>query len=177
MNSLRKIGLLIFALIAIKANAQTDKATTNKIIEQKNYVFVATAAIPMNSTDVSKVLDRMSGGGGATGGMIPLNGSNYDVSIAPDSLIAYLPFYGRSFSGSYNNNDNGYKFTAKDFSYTTTKRKRGGWDIAMSTKDLKDNVRMTLNVSENGYATLNVLSNNKQAITYNGYLKEAKKTE
>ena len=48
--------------------------------------------------------------------------------------------------------------------------------IQISPKDTKDGVRMNLTDSDNGYATLNVSSNNKQSITYNGYLAEPKKT-
>ena len=173
MNSLKKIGFLIFAIISLKASAQTDKATTTKIIDQKNYVFVATSAIPMNSSDINKVMSKMSGG--TSTGTIQLTGSNYDVEVTSDSLVVYLPYYGRAYSASFNNNDNGLKFTAKDFTYTTTKRKKGGWEIAIATKDVRENVRMNLSVGESGYATLNLSSNNRQPITYNGYLKEAKK--
>lgn len=175
MNSLKKIGLLLFAFISLQANAQTDKATTQKIIEQKKYVFVATSAIPTNSAEVSRVMDGMSGG--ATGGNIQLSGSNFDFIVTPDSLVSYLPFYGRAYSGGYSNDEGGYKFKSKDFTYTTTNRKKGGWDVTIRTKDVKDSPRMTMNVSEGGYATLSVISNNKQSITYNGYLKEGKKDQ
>ena len=174
MNILKKIGLGVLSLISISSYAQTDKETTAKIVNAKNFVFVANSAIPLNSTEVNKVLGKMSGGVNA-GGNINLSGSNYDLKVTADSLVSYLPFYGRAYSAPFNNDDNGYRFTSKDFTYAITNRKKGGWDIIINTKDVKDNVRMSLNIATNGYATLSVLSNNKQSITFNGYLKEADK--
>lgn len=175
MKLIQKLGLVTLSLIALNANAQTDKATTTRIVEEKNYVFVATNAMPLNSTDINNIMSKMAGGN--NGGNISLTGSNYDVQVSSDSLAVYLPYYGRAYSVSMNNDDNGYRFKSKKFTYETTKRKKGGWDIQISTKDVRDNVRMTLNISENGYGTLSVISNNKQSISYNGYLTEPKKAK
>lgn len=169
MNILKKTGLLFFALIALKTQAQTDKATTARILEEKNYVFVATTAIPINNTDLNRVMGRMNGMGSGT---VNLTGSSYDLKVTTDSLVAYLPYFGRAYSASYNNDDNGVKFNSKNFTYTMSKRKKNTWSIDMATKDVKDNIRMNLSVSDSGYATLNVYSSNKQSITYNGYLRE-----
>lgn len=174
MNFLKKIGLLAFLAISLSANAQQiDKATLSKIIGQKNYTFVATTAIPMNSTEITNALNKISGT--ATGGVITLTAANYDVRVSSDSLVVYLPYYGRSYTATLGNDENGYKFTSTDFSYITNKRKKGGWDVTLTTKDVRDHVRMSLTISENGYATLNVSSTNKQPITYNGYVQETKK--
>lgn len=173
MNLIKKIGLAALSIIALNAHAQTDKATTAKIVDNKNYVFVATSAMPLNSSDINNIISRMPGGN--SGGNILLTGGNYDVQVSTDSLVVYLPYFGRAYSVSMNNDDNGYRFKTKKFTYETTKRKKGGWDIQIATKDVRDNVRMNLSISENGYGTLSVISNNKQSISYNGYLSEVKK--
>lgn len=174
INVFKRIGLGVLTFISISTYAQTDKETTARIVNEKNFVFVANSAIPLNSTDVNNVLSKMSGGVNA-GGNINLSGSNYDLRVTADSLVSYLPFYGRAYNASFNRDDNGYRFTSKDFTYKTTGRKKGGWDILMNTKDVRDNVRLNLAITPNGYATLSVISNNKQSITFNGYLKEAEK--
>ncbi len=170
MKIIKKLAFLALGFISFSVNAQTNKATTTKIIEEKNYIFVATTAIPLNSTDINNILSRMPGSIG--GGAISLSGGNYDLVITKDSLVSYLPFYGRAYRASLDNDENSYKFTSKDFTYSTTKRKKGGWDISISTKDIKENVRMNLTISENGYASLSVISNSKQSISYNGYIRE-----
>lgn len=176
MSTIKKLGFAALCLIALNSNAQTDKATTTKIVDEKNFIFVATSAIPLNTMDVSRVLNKMAGP--PTGGTINLNTDNYDLRITPDSVISYLPFYGRAFNATPyggNNDESGYKFTSTKFTYETKKGRKRGWDITIQTKDVKDNVRMNLSISEGGYATLSVVSMNKQSITFNGYLKEAKK--
>ena len=112
---------------------------------------------------------------GANTGSINLTGSNYDVRISRDSLIAYLPYYGRAYSAPIGLDEAGYKFTSTKFSLETTMRKKGGWQITINPKDTKDSVRMYFSISVNGYASLTISSNNKQSITYNGYLAEPKK--
>ncbi|MFD0939909.1 DUF4251 domain-containing protein [Pedobacter boryungensis] len=172
MKTIKTIALAILAFISFKASAQTDKATTLRIVEEKNYTFVATSAMPTNSAAINDVLRKMPGN--TSGGSINLNGSSYDVRITKDSIVSYLPYYGRSYSASMNPDENGYKFTAKKFTYNATKTKKGGWDVSINTKDVKDNVSMSFAISTNGYATLTVISNNKQSIMYSGYLRENK---
>ncbi len=168
---LKRIAATALVFFAIAAEAQTDKATTTKIVEEKNYSFVATQAIPLNSTDINNILMKMAGGNGSS--TINLSGSMYDVIITKDSVVAYLPFYGRAYTSTMGNDENGYKFTSKDFTYESIKKKRG-WIVVIKSKDVRDNVRMTLDISENGYASLSVLSNNKQSISYSGYISENK---
>lgn len=172
MKEFFKYYFFLFILIAFNANAQTDKVTTAKIVAAKNFVFVATSAIPMNSTEINNVLSKMNGNTG--GGSISLTGSNYELKITADSISSYLPYYGRAFSSPIGNNENGIKFTSTKFSYEVTEAKKG-WSVNISIKDTKDSERLSLNIGENGYASLNVNSNTKQSITYNGYIAEHKK--
>ncbi|MFD2285715.1 DUF4251 domain-containing protein [Pedobacter petrophilus] len=169
------LSMALFAC-SLQLFAQTNKATTIKIIEEKDYTFVANSAIPMSNMDVSQILSRMPGSQG--GGMINLTGSQYDFIVTKDSVVAYLPYYGRSFSPPLNPNEGGIKFTSKDFSYKETKNKKGNYNIQINTKDLKrENFRLSLSVTPNGYATLVASGYNKQPITFNGYLSESKKKD
>lgn len=170
---MKKILFMLFAVISFTVNAQTDKATTKRIVEAKNFTFIASTAMPMNSAEINSILTRMPGANG--GGNINLTGQNYDVRISQDSLVAYLPYYGRSFSAPMGRDDTGYKFTSTKFDFESKERKKGGWQISLNPKDTKESVRMSLTIGVNGYATLTINSNNKQSITYNGYLKESKK--
>lgn len=172
MKTIRNILALAILFIAVQANAQTDKETTIKIIDNQNFIFNASSAMPMANNDVNKVMSRMPGGSGA--GVIQLSGSQYQLVVTKDSIEAFLPYYGRAYTASMNPDDAGIKFKSKKFSYKADKKKKGGWQINMDFKDTKDRQSMTLNVSENGYATLNVNSNNRQPITFNGYMSEPK---
>lgn len=170
--------ILSFALISFATQlfAQTNKETTAKIVTEKNYTFVANTAIPMANNDINKVLMMMPGSQG--GSSINLSGSQYDVRVTKDSVVAYLPYFGRSFTAPMDPTQGGIKFTSKDFTYAESKNKRGAYTIQINTKDVKrENYRFTINISTNGYASLTASSVNKQPILFNGYLDEPKKQD
>ncbi|KQM74876.1 hypothetical protein ASE74_02530 [Pedobacter sp. Leaf216] len=176
MKRLNLILSLAFLLLGFQSFAQTNKETTVRIVADKNYTFIANSAMPMSNNDISKILTMMPGGqGGAT---INLSGSQYDVRVTKDSVVAYLPYYGRSYTSPIDPSQGGIKFTSKDFTYTESKNKKGSYTIQINTKDVKrENYRFTINISTNGYASLTASSFNKQPIIFNGYLDEPKKKD
>jgi hypothetical protein len=176
MRALNYISIACLMIWGTQLHAQTDKATTKRIIEAQNYVFVATTAYPLNQMDISRIMSRMPGANNS--GTINLSGSNYDVNVKKDSIVVYLPYYGRAYTAKYGSNEGGIKFKSKDFDYKVETKKKGNWVISMKPNDVKDNYnsnyRLTLNVSTNGYCTLMVTSTNQQAISFYGYLAEQK---
>ncbi|MES2828701.1 MAG: DUF4251 domain-containing protein [Bacteroidota bacterium] len=174
MKKLKTILMIAMLSIAIQASAQTDKATTIKLIEGKNFVFNATSANPMNSSEINAIFSRMPGAVG--GGAVQLAGSRYQLTVDNESVDAYLPYFGRSYNAPKNPNETGIKFNSKEFSYKADKNKKGNYVITIKPEDTKGDVMsMTLNVSKNGYASLSVISNNRQTISYNGYISEPAK--
>ena len=167
---------MVLVGFATRAIAQTDKETTAKIVENKTFNFMANAAIPMASNDLNRIITAMPGG--QSGSLINLGGGRYDVKVTKDSIVAYLPYYGRAYVAPYSPSEGGIKFTSKDFSYKKTENKKGTYIIQINTKDLtKENYRLTFNISTNGYASLSVISVNRQSIVFNGYLEEPKQKE
>ena len=176
MKHLKYISLCLFTLLANQLFAQTNPEITSKIVASQNYVFNANNAMPMSGTDVNRVLSNLPGGLGSS--TINLSGAQYDVKVTKDSIVAYLPYYGRSYSAPVNPTDGGIKFTSKKFTYTESVNKKGVYYIRISTKDLtRENYQLVISISKNGYASLMVNSNNKQPINFNGYLSEPKKDQ
>jgi hypothetical protein len=170
MKNITPIIALIFALTSATAVAQTDKATTTRIVEAQNFSFVATRAIPMQSNALNQVLNRLPNGQNT---LINLSGAQYDLRITKDSVVAYLPYFGRSYNPSMDPNEAGTRFKSKDFTYTSVKKKKN-WTITIDPNDIKDHQQMILNVSESGYASLSVNNPNRQPISFNGYVSENK---
>ena len=125
------------------------------LIDSKNYVFVAQTAIPIGGRAINLT-------------------SPYEVRVSGDTVASDLPYFGRAFVAPMNPSEGGIRFTSTNFNYKVKGRKKGGWDIAILPKDSKDVRQMLLTVSESGYGTLQVVSNNRQQISYNGYVKERK---
>lgn len=169
MKTLKSTCLILLVFLASALSAQTDKATTARILEAQQYKFVATTAFPLDAAALNTIMNRMPGYTGA--GNINLTGAAYDLRITKDSISAYLPFYGRSYTAKIgDSSDSGIKFKSKSFQYRISPRKRGGWDILIHPEDTRESYRMNLTVTPNGYGTLTVNSANQQSITFSGYL-------
>jgi hypothetical protein len=171
MKTLVKIffALLIAVAIINPAEAQSKKAIKEAkkaadikgLIDAKDYVFQALYMYP-------------SGGGSR------YLTSPYDLTVAPDTVEAYLPYFGVAYSNAgYNSgDDNGIKFKSTKFDYNTSiNKKNGNYTIRIKTDDTNNATQMTLQVYSNGNADLTVLSMNRQQIRFSGYLKERKKTK
>ena len=72
----------------------------------------------------------------------------------------------------YNSNDDGIKFTSTKFDYKIVEKKKGGWTITIVLNDVRRSQKLFLDVFTNGSATLQVTSNSRDAITFQGYIKD-----
>ena len=126
------------------------------LIKAQNYVFVAQTASP------------------SRGGLRQLD-PGYDLVVKKDSVVAFLPYFGRSYNAPTDPTQGGIKFTSTDFEYNLKDRKKGGWDIQIKPKDNKDVRILQLSVFENGSASLIVTSNSRQNISFNGRIEEKRR--
>lgn len=158
------IGLAFF--LPIFLSAQTDKeaqqAALEKIvrgmIESKNYIFNANAVTPMYG-------DRR---------LVTLP---YNLRIAGDSVIAELPYFGRAYSAHMSMADGGIAFTSIQNKYIVKEQKKGGWHISIRPEGQLNARELYLIVYDNGSATLNVTSSNRDAISFSGYISQKKTGE
>jgi hypothetical protein len=158
--------LLILSLIVsmgLSAGAQNTRkerkaakeAAIKTNVDDKTYTFIADRAMPLG------------------GGVRQLT-SIYDLRITPDSVISFLPYFGRAyFDVGYNPDDQGLKFTSTKFGYEATPAKHGGWDITIKPKDVNHMQSLTLHLTQSGYGQLTVTTVNRDVISYEGYLKDA----
>jgi hypothetical protein len=150
------IGTAFLIMVHGIALAQElDEASTQRILDAKNYIFKAQTMSPQRAQ------------------MRTLN-SEYDLTVRNDSVIAWLPYVGRSTSPQYGSSEGGIKFTSAKFDYTSEKGKKKKWEITIKPQDVDDVKQVYLTVFENGQATLQVISNSRDAISFNGYIVEGK---
>jgi hypothetical protein len=156
------VSLAALMLLAIPFNMQAQdkkKATAEKtaavkaMLETQQYVFKAQTVIPMS-------------------GRTRQITSDYDLKVSKEEIVAYLPYFGRAYAAPIDPSKGGIQFTSKDFEYTNTPRKKGGWDILIRPKDARDVQQLSLTISESGYGSLQVVSTNRQPISFSGYITE-----
>jgi hypothetical protein len=158
-----------------KADKQAAKvAAIKKLIDSKKFVFVAQYANPIGGgiTSLNGRMISVVPNTNGNAGRVYLS-SSYDVTVRPDSVITYLPYFGTAqFDAGYNPTDGGIKFTSTKFGYATEKGKKGFTQVTVTPTDAKYNQKMTFNISPNGEATLSMNITNKSFISYDGYIAE-----
>lgn len=163
MRNIVKGGLQFIFLFLIMFTAEAQKAVSKKeaavkqLIDSRKFIFVATDVSPM------------------TGKTWYLT-SEYDLKILPDTITAYLPYFGRVTSPGFDliNGEGGIKFTATNFVYTVSEGRKGRKNIEVNIKENIDASKLSMTVFSNGKANLNIISNGRQPISYNGYIREIK---
>jgi hypothetical protein len=170
MKDLKVFFTMMICVLSFNvSNAQPTKAdkkaakiaNIKRLITSNNYAFKANYVIPMSMSPRALT-------------------SDYDVTVNNGKLEVYLPYFGRAYSAPRDLNDGGIKLTTTDFDYNAVQNKKGGWDIIIKPKKtaintVKDVQVMRLNVADDGYASLQVTSINRQPISFNGYIEEIKK--
>lgn len=93
----------------------------------------------------------------------------YDVKVSPDTVQAYLPYYGRAYRAPMNASEGGYRFTSTDFDYSVQAgRRSGNWLVSIKINDAGRDVVFNFDVWENGSARLNVSDTDRQPIAFQG---------
>lgn len=135
-------------------NRQEKATAVKNMVNSQNFVFMAQFANPMGWRTIT------------------LN-YNYEVSVSKDSVISYLPYFGRAYVAPMDPTDpaeTGIQFTSTDFSYQVANLKKGVWDVTIVPHNNRQTRNFTFNITESGYATLSVTSLNRQQISFNGYI-------
>jgi len=93
----------------------------------------------------------------------------YDVKISPDTIRAFLPYYGRAYRAPMDPREGGFIFTSADFQYEFVPGKRkGNWIVEIAINDLDRPVSFSFDIWENGSARLTVNDVNRQPISFQG---------
>lgn len=149
-------GLVLLGMIqATTAQEGNNGSNLRAAIESKNYVFTAQSVTPQR-------------------GRLRQLTTEYDLVVRPDSIIAFLPYFGRAFSAPFDPSEAGIKFTSTEFDYSEKPGKKNATRVTIVPKDGKDANQLYLEIFENGRAFLRVNSNNRQSISYDGWVREGK---
>jgi len=152
---MRKLIMICLFAVLFSCSSTQDVAkiqAVSQMIESADYVFVAEMALPMGSAGFFLT-------------------SPYTLKVTKDLLTSYLPYFGRAYRAPFDPTDGGIQFESIRFDYQVTK-KSGGWDIELKPADVSRKYRMLLDVNEFGNATLSVTSDDRQTISFNGYLEQ-----
>ena len=120
------------------------------LIVSENYKIDVNTAMPMR------------------GRSIPLT-SLYSLEIRNDSVISYLPYYGRAYSIPYGGG-NGLNFKAPLKEYNMKLDKKGNSVITFTARNPEDKFDFRVKVYSNGSTSIDVNMQNRQSISFQGEL-------
>lgn len=152
--------ILFIAMLCFAFNASAQDSAALAMVKQ----WVETKAFTFHASTMTP----------SKGGMRQLTGVNYTVRVSGDTLICDLPYFGRVFTVSSVTGDNGMNFTSYQFTYDSKAGKKNKWLLTIKTKDLSADRDLSFVFFDNGTATLNITSSDRQFISYQGKVTSSK---
>jgi hypothetical protein len=153
--------IIFIVLIAIvsptfaqkEKKAEKEKEIKN-LIESTQYRFVAKTALPMGGNSINLT-------------------SEYDLVVDSIQIKSFLPFFGRAYYAEYGQTDGGIKFDNKAEEYSSIfNKKKKIYHITIKVKGKRDMYQITLDAGLSGYATLSIISNDRQNISFYGTIEK-----
>ena len=149
------LSLLLFQCTASKESSNLDEDAIRNMVNNKEFIFVADRVVPLRGR--SRHLT-----------------SQYDVSVQKDSLVSYLPFFGRAYQAPANLSGGGIQFTSTNFSYEVHPGKKNSWIVIIQPHDDREVQELSFTILSNGSATCNVTSTNRDPISFYGRIQKGK---
>lgn len=159
--------ILILSFQSCSAQNTVDSQIVNSLVSSEEFTFHAERANPMNY-DVLNVLNSMPNNPSTR--ILQLDSGSYTIELKKDKMEVVLPYFGRAFNTTYGSSDNSYRFTSKDYTVTKSQSKKGNWVFKIKPNDVKNVSDINIEVYKNGKAFTSIRSNDRQPITYDGYI-------
>lgn len=138
-----------------KAEKKEQKAQEVKaMVEEQRFTISVDRALPMGGRSVNLT-------------------SPYSLELRGDSVVSYLPYFGRAYSVPYGGGD-GMRFEKPITDYQVSYNKKGTAQIKFVTRSDDDTYRFNVDVHPSGSASISVTPTNRQSISYQGELREKK---
>ena len=155
------IGISLFGCGTTQTSVEKNEKAEllNEHIKNLKFKFNATYAYPLNYKSIY---------------LSPY----YDVRVSPDTINAYLPYYGRAYRAPMDSNEGGIKFESTKFEYDVEKgKKQGNWLITIHTKDTSRPFTLHFDLWDNGTGRLDVQDPDRQSISFQGIVEPRKKAK
>lgn len=162
--------MIVVSLISVSCASQSriTKAQLDNLVQNDQFTFMAQRANP-TSYDVLNVLNSMPN---STSTRLLNLDYGYTVQLKDGEVSVDLPYFGRMYNAGYNQTKQGLTFTSKDYIIDKTKNSKGGYTYTILVKDTKHVQNIYLEVFKNGRALVSINSNDRQPISYDGYVME-----
>ncbi len=94
---------------------------------------------------------------------------DYSLEVRGDSLLSYLPYFGRAYLVPYGGGK-GLNFTGIIEKYSASRNAKGAYEIAIGLSNEEDTYYYMLEIFDNGNATIDVTAKQREPISYSGQM-------
>lgn len=166
-------GFVFFFQSCSSQASAVDSKTVDALVDSQEFTFHAQRANPTNY-DVINVMNSIPNSTSMR--ILELNG-DYTITINKNNLEVVLPYFGRVFNPTFGNTDkNGYRFSSKDFTVSKSQNKKGNWTLKIKPNDTSNVDEINIEIFKSGKAFVSMRSNDRQPITYDGYISKNEET-
>jgi hypothetical protein len=145
-------GLTAGSALSAQDKKEERREAVHQLVTSKNYEIEVNLAQPLSGHSINLT-------------------TPYSLTVRGDSVISYLPYYGRAYSVPYGGGK-GLNFSAPVSNYRMTPNaKKGSYRISFTTKSDEDTYQFRLTVFDSGSASVDVSMQNRQSISFQGDLK------
>ena len=95
--------------------------------------------------------------------------SNYSVEVKGDTLVSYLPYFGRAYNVPYGGGK-GLNFTAPITGYRSEVNNKGMTRVILTSENEEDSYLYVLEIFNNGESSVEVRSHQRDRILYSGQM-------
>lgn len=162
--------LLLFLAASFLASAQ--EKTTKGLKQERELEKQKGIKALLDSLDFVFEAQKVTPQGGR---LIQLDYNTYFLNFNTDKTTCDLPFFGRAFNVGYNG-DGGIKFEGKPEDIKIEKKKKNTI-LRATVKGENDVYDLTFTIFFNGSTSLNINSNDRASIYYDGVISASKKVE
>ena len=92
---------------------------------------------------------------------------DYSLEVRGDTLVSYLPYFGRAYSVPYGGGK-GLNFTAPIMEYRSEKGRRCSTTISMKVRNDEDIYMFVLEIFDDGNTSIDVRPQEREPISYSG---------
>ncbi|MEO6682928.1 MAG: DUF4251 domain-containing protein [Ginsengibacter sp.] len=160
INNYPLLFILLMILSGTMMQCSSTKSSTNmgegvveKMLNDHSFIFIAERMTPLRGRSYTLT-------------------STYDVRVNNDSLVSYLPYFGRAYSAPMDPTKVGTQFTSTNFTYHIAVVKNNQWRISLVPKDVSSIQELVFTIFDNGSTSLNITSTSRDQISYSVYLKK-----
>ena len=167
---MKNIILALFGLFlwtnSCTSQTYVESGLLNSMLEQEQFTFMA-ERVNISNQDVMNAINSLPGGSSAR--MQSLS-YGYDIVFENNEMIVHLPYFGRTYNPSPDPNKAGFYFTSKEYKITKKEGKKGGKTLTIKPNDIDYVDAIYIEISSNGKSYVSINANDRQPISYSGYI-------